>query len=352
MSSDAKVTFGDCPVPIAGTTEILLGHGSGSRLSADLIANVIAPALHNPLLARLDDAATLAIGDSRLAFTTDSYVVTPLVFPGGDIGSLAVNGTLNDLAMMGAAPLALSLALIVEEGFAIDELRRILESIQRTAESAGVSVVTGDTKVVDRGSADRLFVNTSGVGVIPHGVNLSAANVRPGDAILVSGTIGDHGVAVLSLREGLELEGELASDTAFLYPLVETMLAAERDIHAMRDPTRGGVAATLVEIATRQRVGVEIDERTVPVGPVVRGACEILGLDPLFVANEGKLVAFLPAERADAVLSSMRRHPLGRQAARIGTVTAEHPGMVTARTPIGGTRILDLPYGELLPRIC
>lgn len=352
MSSDSQVPFGDCPLPIAGTTEILLGHGSGSRLSSDLIANVIAPALHNPLLARLDDAAILAIGNARLAFTTDSYVVTPLVFPGGDIGSLAVNGTLNDLAMMGAAPLALSLGLIIEEGFAIDELRRILESVQRTALNAGVSVVTGDTKVVGRGSADRLFVNTSGVGLIANGVHLSAANVRPGDAILLSGTIGDHGVAVLSLREGLDLEGELASDTAYLYPLVETMLAAEREIHAVRDPTRGGVAATLVEIATRERVGIEIDERTIPIGPVVRGACEILGLDPLFVANEGKLVAFLPADRANAVLAAMRRHPLGQQAARIGTVTAAHPGVVTARTPIGGTRILDLPYGELLPRIC
>lgn len=352
MSSDPQGTFGDCPLPIAGTTEILLGHGSGSRLSTDLIANVIAPALHNPLLARLDDAATIAIGDARLAFTTDSYVVTPLVFPGGDIGSLAVNGTLNDLAMAGAAPLALSLGLIIEEGFAIEELRRILDSVQRTAQSAGVSVVTGDTKVVGRGSADRLFLNTSGVGLIPGGVNLSAANVRPGDAILLSGTVGDHGISILSMREGLELEGEVASDTAFLYPLVETMLAAEREIHAMRDPTRGGVAATLVEIATRQRVGIEIDERVLPIGPVVRGACEILGLDPLFVANEGKLVAFVPAGRADVVLAAMRRHPLGQQAARIGTVTADHPGIVTARTAIGGTRILDLPYGEMLPRIC
>lgn len=342
----------DCPMPIAGTSEILLGHGSGSRLSADLIANVILPALNNPLLARLDDSAVLQIGQSRVAFTTDSYVVTPLFFPGGDIGSLAVNGTLNDLAMAGAAPLALSLALIVEEGLPIDELRRVLASTQSAARDAGVAIVTGDTKVVNRGSADRLFVNTSGIGVIPPGVSLAAANVRPGDAVLVSGTIGDHGVAILSTREGLELDGAIASDSASLYPLVAAMLEVAPDLHALRDPTRGGVAATLVEIAARQRVGIEVDERALPVSDVVRGACEILGLDPLFVANEGKLVAFVPLERADAVLARMRRHPLGERAARVGTVTADHPGFVTARTAVGGSRIIDLAYGELLPRIC
>lgn len=342
----------DCPIPIAGASEILLGHGSGSRLSADLIANVIVPALDNPLLARLDDSATLQIGDARVAFTTDSYVVTPLFFPGGDIGSLAVNGTLNDLAMVGAAPIALSLGLILEEGLPIEELRRVLASIERAAQDAGVAVVTGDTKVVNRGSADRLFVNTSGVGVIPQGVSLSAANVRAGDAVLVSGTIGDHGVAILSTREGLELDGAVASDSASLYPLVAVMLEASRGIHALRDPTRGGVAAALVEIATRQRVGIEIDERALPVSDVVRGACEILGLDPLFVANEGKLVAFIPPDHADVVLERMRRHPLGQAAARIGTVTADHSGFVTARTAVGGSRIIDLPYGELLPRIC
>jgi hydrogenase expression/formation protein HypE len=284
--------------------------------------------------------------------TTDSFVVKPLRFPGGSIGELAVNGTVNDLAVGGAQPLALSLAFILEEGLPLADLRRVVESARQAAERAGVRIVTGDTKVVGRGSGDKIFVNTSGIGIVPPGVDLSSRNVRPGDVVLLSGPIGDHGVAILSQREGLTFAGAIASDTAPLHELVAAALAASPRIHAMRDPTRGGVAATLVEIASRQRVGIEVDERAIPVRDVVRGACEILGLDPLLVANEGKLVAFVPARDASAVLAAMRAHPLGRDAVRIGRVTDEHPGTVLLRTPIGGDRILDLPFGEALPRIC
>jgi hydrogenase expression/formation protein HypE len=344
--------FGDCPLPVTQSEEILLGHGSGGKLSAQLIERLFVPAFRNPLLDALDDQAILTVEASRLAFTTDSYVVTPIFFPGGDIGELAVNGTVNDLAVGGAQPLALSLAFILEEGLPLADLRRVVESARQAAERAGVRIVTGDTKVVGRGSGDKIFVNTSGIGIVPPGVDLSSRNVRPGDVVLLSGPIGDHGVAILSQREGLTFAGAIASDTAPLHELVAAALAASPRIHAMRDPTRGGVAATLVEIASRQRVGIEVDERAIPVRDVVRGACEILGLDPLLVANEGKLVAFVPARDASAVLAAMRAHPLGRDAVRIGRVTDEHPGTVLLRTPIGGDRILDLPFGEALPRIC
>jgi hydrogenase expression/formation protein HypE len=351
MSSES-IPFTDCPIPLVDTDRILLGHGGGGKLTGDLITRLILPILGSEQLERLDDAAVLQIGETRVAFTTDSFVVTPLFFPGGDIGELAVNGTINDLAMVGARPLALSLAFILEEGLPIAELTSILESIRKAAEAAGVPVVTGDTKVVGRGSADRLFINTTGIGVVPPGVELTSASVRPGDVILLSGRIGDHGVAILSQREGLELEGAIESDTAPLHGLVQSMLAAWPAIHALRDPTRGGVAATLVEIASRGRVSIEVDESAIPVGETVRGACELLGLDPLHVANEGKLVAFVPAEGAELVLEAMREHPLGRDAVRIGQVTDAADGIVRLRTPIGGQRILDLPYGELLPRIC
>ena len=356
MSSDEPTSgappFASCPAPITGTTEILLGHGSGGRLTSQLLERLILPALDNPLLRTLDDHALVHAGATSVAFTTDSFVVTPLFFPGGDIGELAVNGTVNDLAMGGAIPLCLSLALIIEEGFPLAELARVLGSVRRAADRAGVAVVTGDTKVVGRGAADGLFVNTAGIGVPRPGVALSSSRVRPGDAIVVSGTIGDHGVAILAQREGLALGGDLASDTAPLHELVGAMLDAHPGIHGMRDPTRGGVAATLVEIATRQGLGIEVDELTIPVHDSVRGACEILGLDPLFVANEGKLVAFVPPESADLVLDAMRAHPLGRDAACVGRVTRDHPGRVLLRTPIGGQRILELPFAESLPRIC
>ncbi len=358
MSSDANgngrngTPFADCPLPANDAQEILLGHGSGGKLSARLIETLIVPAFRNPMLDRLDDQAIFSVNGARLAFTTDSYVITPIFFPGGDIGELAVNGTVNDLAMGGARPLYLSLAFILEEGLPIADLERVVLSARRAADAAGVHVVTGDTKVVGRGSGDKIFVNTSGVGLVPPGIELSSRNVRAGDAVLLSGTIGDHGVAILSQREGLEFDGSLESDTAALHDLVRAMLESCPGIHAMRDPTRGGLAAILVEIATRQRLGIALDERAIPIGETVRGACEILGLDPLFVANEGKPVAFVPEDAASLVPAALRAHPLGRNACRIGTVTDEHLGFVILKTPIGGDRVLDLPFGEALPRIC
>jgi hydrogenase expression/formation protein HypE len=351
-STSGALPFGNCPVPSTESERILLAHGGGGRLSAQLIERTILPALRNPILEMLDDQAVLRVREGRIAFTTDSYVVTPLFFPGGDIGELAVNGTVNDLSVGGAQPLALSLAFILEEGLPIDDFRRVVESVRHAAERAGVPVVTGDTKVVGRGAADGLFINTSGIGVIRSGIELSSRHVRPGDAVIVSGPIGDHGIAILSRREGLSFDGDVVSDTAPLNGLVDALLAAYPGVHAMRDPTRGGVAATLSEIATRQRVGIEVDERAVPVRDAVRGACEILGLDPLLVANEGKVVVFVPEEGVAPVLVAMRSHPLGSEAVRIGSVTEAHPGIVVLQTPIGGRRILELPMGEPLPRIC
>jgi len=342
----------ECPVALPGDDAIVLGHGSGGKLGARLVEETILPALSNPALEALDDQAIVAIGAERIAFTTDSFVVTPIFFPGGDIGELAVNGTVNDLAVGGARPLYLSLAFILEEGLPMAELRRVLESVRRAAARAGVKVVTGDTKVVGRGSGDRVFVNTAGVGLVPAGVALSSRRVRAGDAVLLSGTVGDHGVAILSTREGLTFEGELASDTAPLHELAAAVIEAAPDVHAMRDPTRGGLAATLVEIASRRRVGIDVDESAVPVRDGVRGVCELLGLDPLLVANEGKLVAFVPSAQSDAALAAMRAHPLGRDAAIIGQVTTEHAGRVILQTPVGGRRVLDLPWSEPLPRIC
>jgi hydrogenase expression/formation protein HypE len=350
MSSENP--FGACPVPLAQTDEILLAHGSGGKLTAQLIEGLLLPAFRNAILEPLEDQAIVPVSGSRIAFTTDSYVVTPIFFPGGDIGELAVNGTVNDLAVGGARPLFLSLAFILEEGLPMADLRRVVESVRRAAERAGVKVVTGDTKVVNRGKGDKVFVNTAGIGELLPGARLSTSRVEEGDAILLSGTIGDHGITILSQREGIDLGGGFQSDTAPLHDLVARMIEACPDIHAMRDPTRGGVAASLVEIASRRKVGIAIDEEAVPIRDDVRGACEILGLDPLLVANEGKLICFVSEPGADAVLRAMRDHPLGRNAARIGTVTSTRPGLVLARTPIGGQRIVDLPYGEALPRIC
>jgi hydrogenase expression/formation protein HypE len=350
--ADASPPYSSCPLPLTDAREILMGHGSGGKLTAQLVEGLLLPAFANPMLDPLDDQAFVSVGGARLAFTTDSYVVTPLFFPGGDIGELAVNGTVNDLAMGGARPLFLSLAFILEEGLPLEDLRRVVESVRRAAAAAEVLVVTGDTKVVNRGKGDKLFVNTAGIGAPIPGADLSSRRVAPGDAVLLSGPIGDHGIAILSQREGLSFGGDLRSDTAPLHGLVAAMLEAFPGVHAMRDPTRGGVAATLVEIASRCRLGIEADERAIPVRDGVRGACEMLGLDPLHVANEGKLVAFVPEDGAERVLEAMRRHPLGREAVRIGRVTAEHPGFVALRTPIGGRRILDLPFGESLPRIC
>jgi hydrogenase expression/formation protein HypE len=340
-----------CPLPITDRKTIVLGHGSGGKLSAQLIRQMFLPAFDNPLLNRLDDQAVLAVGGARIAFTTDSYVVTPLFFPGGDIGKLAVHGTINDLAMSGAQPLALSAAFILEEGFEMEELRRVVDSMAEAARAAGVPIATGDTKVVPRGAADRMFITTSGVGLVPEGVDISAANARPGDQILLSGSIADHGMAVMSKRENMEFEGALESDTAALHRLVADMIAAG-EIHALRDPTRGGLGATLVEIASSAGIGVEAESAAIPVHEPVRAACELLGLDPLFVANEGKLVAFVAPESAARVLAAMRANPLGREAVLIGQAVEAHPGMVLLQTEIGGSRVLDLPFGEQLPRIC
>jgi len=340
-----------CPLPVTERKTVVLGHGSGGKLTAQLIRDLILPAFDNPLLNRLDDQAVLEAGGARIAFTTDGFVVTPLFFPGGDIGKLAVHGTINDLAMSGAVPLALSAALIIEEGFSMDELRRVVASMAEAARAAGVPIVTGDTKVVPHGAADGMFVTTSGVGLVPAGVNISAGNARPGDRILLSGTIADHGMAVMAQREGLEFEGAIESDTAALHRLVAAMTAAG-EIHALRDPTRGGLGATLVEIAAAARIGVEAHARAIPVKEPVRAACELLGIDPLFVANEGKLAAFVPPESAARVLAAMRAMPEGRDAVEIGEAVAAHPGMVLLKTEIGGTRVVDLPFGEQLPRIC
>ncbi len=341
-----------CPAPLATKDTVLLGHGSGGRLSAELIRDIFLPAFANPVLARLDDQAIVSVNGQRMAITTDSFVVKPLFFPGGDIGSLAVHGTVNDLAMGGASPLFLSVAFIIEEGFPMDDLRRIVTSLRLAAEEVGVPVVTGDTKVVERGKGDGVFINTTGIGVVREGVDLSANRACPGDKILISGSIGDHGIAILAQREGLEFETQIQSDSAALHTLVSVMLGVTREIRCMRDPTRGGISSTLNEIAQQSRAGIEIEEASVPIHEQVRGACELLGLDPLYVANEGKLIAVVPPECAEAVLDAMRRHPLGAEAQMIGTVTREHPGIVTMRTPLGTTRIVDMLSGDQLPRIC
>lgn len=341
-----------CPVPLAGGDRIVLGHGSGGKLSAELLRDVFLPYFHSPILNRLDDQAVLEINGARLAFTTDSFVVKPLFFRGGDIGSLAVNGTVNDLAMGGATPLYLSAGFILEEGLDIELLRRAAESMGRAAEAVPIEIVTGDTKVVEKGKGDGLFINTTGIGLVPEGVRLSPTLVRPGDRVLLSGPIGDHGIAILAEREGIEFSTDLASDCAPLNGLVAAMLAASLDIRTMRDPTRGGLSSALNEIAARAGVGVTIEESSIPVREEVRGACEMLGLDPLYVANEGKLVAFVAPDAAEAVLEAMRRHALGRDAALIGTVTGTHPGLVLLRTPFGTTRIVDMLPGDQLPRIC
>ncbi len=341
-----------CPLPIGQYERVVLGHGSGGRLSGDLLKQVFLPAFQNEVLAALEDQATLPVPAGRIAFTTDSFVVRPLFFPGGDIGRLAVNGTINDLAVGGAKPLYLSAAFIIEEGLEIAELRRVVESMSDACREAGVKLVTGDTKVVDRGKGDKLFITTSGIGMVPEGISLSIANARPGDVVIVSGTLGDHGMAVMSVREGLEFETELKSDTAPLHMLVELMLRQCPAIRCMRDPTRGGLSSTLNEIAVAARVGIRIRETDLPVRREVRGACELLGFDPLYVANEGKLVAIVPAAGAMDLLAAMRTHPLGRDAMIIGEVIARTPGVVTLKAATGGERVVALLAGEQLPRIC
>jgi hydrogenase expression/formation protein HypE len=344
-----------CPAPIPERARVLLGHGSGGQLSAALMRDVIAPALASAggiAQGTLNDAAVVEVAGSRLAFTTDSFVVSPLEFPGGDIGELAVFGTVNDLAMMGAQPLALSLAYVIEEGLPIDELRKVTESVARAAARAGVRIVTGDTKVVGRGAADGLFVNTAGIGLVADGIAVGADRAAPGDAVILSGPIGLHGIAIMSVREGLGFEVEISSDTQPLNALVTAIVESCPDVHVLRDPTRGGLASALNEIAGASRVGIDLREETIPIPGPVRAACEMLGLDPLHVANEGKLVAIVPAAAAEAVLAAMRAVPEGAEAVEIGRVVADHPSMVTVRTIVGSQRIVDMLVGEQLPRIC
>jgi hydrogenase expression/formation protein HypE len=345
-----------CPTPLPARDTILLGHGSGGKLSAELVRDIFLPAFQNPMLARLDDQAIVNVNGQRLAMTTDTFVVKPLFFPGGNIGSLAVHGTVNDLAMGGATPLFLSAAFIIEEGFSMDELRRVVSSLRKAAADAGVYVVTGDTKVVEKGKGDGLFINTTGIGLVPEGIELSANRARPGDKVILSGSIGDHGIAILAQREGLEFETQIRSDSAALHTLVAQMLVVtsnvDGSIRCMRDPTRGGISSTLNEIAEQSRVGIELLESSLPIHEQVRGACELLGLDPLYVANEGKLIAIVAPEAAHAVLAAVRHHPLGAEAEIIGTVKRENPGLVTMRTPLGTSRVVDMLAGDQLPRIC
>jgi hydrogenase expression/formation protein HypE len=372
VATDEQILFGSCPVPKSRYDHILLGHGSGGQLTADLIQRVFVPAFENEVLARLEDQARIADCGLRiadlvssnpqsairnpqfgcLAFTTDSFVVRPIFFPGGDIGRLAVHGTVNDLAVGGAEPLFLSAAFILEEGLAVTDLQRIVASMREACDEAGVLLVTGDTKVVDRGKGDQVFITTSGIGIVPDGRSLSIHSARPGDRVLVSGTLGDHGIAIMSVREGIEFETVLESDSAPLTGLTRVMLESCPAIRCMRDPTRGGLSSALNELATASRIGVELQEAAIPVRPEVRGACEMLGLDPLYVANEGKLMAVAPPADADRLLEAMRRHTLGRNAAIIGEVVADHAGMVTMHSVVGGERVVTMLMGEQLPRIC
>jgi hydrogenase expression/formation protein HypE len=341
-----------CPVPTGTSDRIGIAHGGGGRMTQRLIERVFRRHFANPALDAAHDGASLSAGAVRLAFTTDSYVVHPIVFPGGTIGDLAVNGTVNDLAMCGARPLSLSAAFILEEGLAIADLDAIVAAMGDAARFADVPIVTGDTKVVERGKADRMFITTAGIGVIEHEGEIAPSLVRPGDAILVSGDLGAHGIAILSVREGLEFDGPVASDTAPLWAPVEALLTAGVEIHCLRDLTRGGLASALNEIAATARLSITVDEGVIPVGPTVRAACELLGLDPLYVANEGRFVAIIAARDADRALDVLRRQNVSRGAVLAGEVTGDSGGLVMLRSRIGGSRVLDLLSGEQLPRIC
>jgi hydrogenase expression/formation protein HypE len=354
MSSDpavADLTL-SCPLPVAASDRVLLGHGSGGKMTAELVARCFLPAFRNEFLERRDDQAVVDVDGVRVAFTTDAYVVTPLFFSGGDIGDLAVNGTVNDLAMSGAQPLYLSAAFILEEGFAIADLERIVASMRKAAEAASVLLVTGDTKVVDRGKADGCFITTTGLGIVRHALSISADRARPGDVVILSGPIAEHGMAIMAARADLGLETPVASDTAALHRLVLDMLATGADIHCLRDPTRGGVATALNELAQRSAVGIVLDEAAIAVREPVHGVCELLGLDPLYVANEGKLLAIAPRADAERLLEAMHRHPEGREARVIGDVVQDSARLVILKTRVGGRRIVDMLQGEQLPRIC
>jgi hydrogenase expression/formation protein HypE len=341
-----------CPLPILDHDTIQLAHGAGGMLSADLIDKLILPRFACDELTRLEDQAVLTLPPGRLAFSTDTFVVSPIFFPGGDIGDLAINGTVNDVAMSGAVPVALSVGFVLEEGFPMADFHQVLCSMEAAAKKANVRIVTGDTKVVGKGSCDKIFINTSGVGVVPDHVQLSADSLAPGDAVILSGTLADHGMAVMTVREGLSFRSTVTSDTAALNDLVQTILKAGPNTRTFRDPTRGGAATTLNEFAKSSQVGIRLDESALKVRPDARSACELLGIDPLYVANEGKLIAAVPQDEADAVLTAMHHHEHGKDAAVIGTVISDHPGRVTIRTTLGTERFVDMPVGEQLPRIC
>ncbi len=341
-----------CPIPITEYKNVLLAHGGGGKLTQQMIQKMFLSQFQNSLLEPLHDGAVFSINGTRLAFSTDSYVINPIFFPGGDIGGLAVNGTVNDVAMCGARPLYLSAAFIIEEGFPMEDLWRVVLSMQEAAKRADVMLVTGDTKVVDRGKGDKIFINTSGVGVIEDGIDIHPKRAAVGDTIILSGPIAVHGMAIMSVREGLEFETQIKSDTAPLNDLVQVMLRASKEIHVLRDPTRGGIASALNEIAEKAQVGIMISEEAIPITEDVRGACEILGLDPLYVANEGKLLAFVPEQETESVLAAMKGHPEGGESVVIGRVVADHPGTVVMRSRIGGMRVVDMLSGEQLPRIC
>jgi hydrogenase expression/formation protein HypE len=352
MSEGATIDGWSCPAPLRDQPNIVMGHGGGGKLSAELIQHLFLPAFNNEHLEDLGDAAIVELPAGRIAMSTDSFVIRPRIFPGGDIGELAINGTVNDVAMTGAVPRYVSVAMILEEGMPIDELAAISQSMAKAAEQAGVQLVTGDTKVVDRGHGDGVYINTTGLGVIHNGVDIRPQNVRPGDVVLVNGTIGDHGMAIMSVREGLEFETTIKSDTAALNHLVAALLNADIDVRALRDPTRGGLAATLNEFAVAAQVGVVVEELRLPVKREVASACEMLGMDPFYVANEGKVVVVVPAEQAEQALEVMRADELGADATAIGEIVANHPGVVVAKTAIGATRVVDTQVGEQLPRIC
>lgn len=362
MTNDLNFESWVCPLPLRDHPNIIMGHGGGGKLSAELVEHLFLPAFKNDALENLGDSAIINLQSEiqnlkskilpRLSFSTDSFVVRPLFFPGGNIGNLAVNGTVNDIATSGAQPQFLSVGFILEEGLSLEKLGAIVDTMGRAAKEAGVTLVTGDTKVVDKGHGDGVYINTSGLGLIPDGVNIAPQNARPGDVVIVSGTIGDHGVAIMSVREGLEFETVIKTDCAPLNGLIAGMLNVSKTIHVLRDPTRGGVASALNEIAKASGVGISLDENKIPVSAPVRAACELLGLDPLYVANEGKVIAIVPKDVAEPMLNGMRQHRYGTSATIIGRVTDQHAGLVVAKTGIGGTRVVDMQVGEQLPRIC
>jgi hydrogenase expression/formation protein HypE len=353
MSKENTTSFNlNCPMPITNYDKVLLAHGGGGTLSHQLITKMFYSHFENEYLNQQHDSAVLNIDKQKIAFTTDSYVVHPIFFPGGNIGDLAVNGTVNDLAVSGAKPLFISCSFIIEEGLEMNELWQIVQSMKIAADKAGVKIVTGDTKVVDRGKGDKIFINTSGIGLIYDGVNINPRNCKSGDVIILNGKIAEHGVAIMSAREGLEFETTIESDTAALNSLVGDILSVSKNVHVMRDPTRGGIASTLNEIASLTNVGIQIEQNKIPISEEVRGACEILGLDPLYIANEGKIIVIASAEDGGNILAKMKEHPLGKESAIIGQVRNDEPGIVVMKTSIGSSRIVDMISGEQLPRIC